>query len=490
MRMKASVLTRRRLALCGVAVVSAIVAATAGATPGGTAGPSSSQDPYVVRSQPGVVFKSILTAGDSVSKVGGGSYRMAGVPDGLGAFDNGDGTFTVLMNHELTATSGVARAHGGTGAFVTKLVIRKDDLAVVSGEDLIKQVYVWNGSSYILSPNLKFSRFCSADLPAKSALYNAATGKGFDGRLFMNGEENGPTGRGFAHSLDGRSFELPWLGKFSFENSLANPGTGDRTVVVSQDDQGGALGQVYVYAGDKKSSGATPVERAGLTGGSLYGVKVTGYPAEIGATGIPSGTRFGVYSFGDASSKSGAQLEIDSNANGVTQFRRPEDGAWDNSNPNVYYFVTTDQYPGTSRLWRLTFDDARHPELGGTIDMLLNGTEGQQMLDNIGVNGRGQIVALEDIGNQPALGKVWLYDLASDDLTQLAEHDPARFTPGAPGFITQDEETSGVIDVSSILGQGWYLLDDQVHAASSDPELVEGGQLLAMHVPPGKFPKK
>jgi len=37
---------------------------------------------------------------------------------GLGAFDNGDGTFTVLMNHELGATSGVARAHGGKGAFV------------------------------------------------------------------------------------------------------------------------------------------------------------------------------------------------------------------------------------------------------------------------------------------------------------------------------------------------------------------------------------
>ena len=489
MRMRASVLTRRPLAVCGVAVVSAIVAAAAaGATPGGTAGPSSSHDPYVVRSQPGVVFKSVVTAGDSVPKVGGGSYRMAGIPDGLGAFDNGDGTFTLLMNHEIPAASGSTHVHGGTGAFVSKWVIRKDDLAVVSGEDLIKQVYLWNGSTYALGSNVTFNRFCSADLAPMSAFYNPDTGKGFDGRLFLDGEENAG-GRGFAHVLDGNSFELPWLGKLAFENSLANPATGDRTVVASQDDQGGGLGQVYVYAGDKKSSGATPVERAGLTGGTLYGIKVTGFPAEIGATGIPSNTRFGVYAFGDASSKSGAQLEADSNTNGVTQFRRPEDGAWDSTNPNVYYFVTTDQYPGKSRLWRLTFDDAKHPELGGTIDMLLNGTEGQQMFDNITVNGNGQIVLQEDIGNQPALGKVWLYDLASDELTQLAEHDPALFTPGAPGFITQDEETSGVIDVSSILGEGWYLLDDQVHAASSDPELVEGGQLLAMHVPPGKFPK-
>ena len=32
---------------------------------------------------------------------------MVGIPDGLGAFDNGDGTFTVLMNHELGNTQGV-----------------------------------------------------------------------------------------------------------------------------------------------------------------------------------------------------------------------------------------------------------------------------------------------------------------------------------------------------------------------------------------------
>jgi hypothetical protein len=380
---------------------------------------------------------------------------MAGIPDGLGAFDNSDGTFTVLINHELTDARGVTRAHGALGAFVSKWVVRKDDLTVVSAEDLIEQVYLWTGGAFVLTPAVKFSRFCSADLPATSAFYDAETGKGFDGHLFMNGEEKGPEGRAFAHGLDGQSYELPWLGRFSWENSLANWGTGDRTVVVGSDDQGGGKGQLYVYAGDKKSTGATPVEKAGLTGGTLYGIKVTGYPAEIQATGIPSGTRFGVYSFGDVSARSGAQLEAESNASGVTNFRRPEDGAWDPTNRNVFYFVTTDQYPGKSRVWRLTFDDAARPALGGTIDMLLDGTEGQQMLDNIGPNGRGQIVALEDIGEQVALGKVWLYDVASDTLTQVAEHDPALFTPGAPAFITADEETSGVIDVSSILGQGW-----------------------------------
>jgi hypothetical protein len=63
---------------------------------------------------------------------------MAGIPDGLGAFDNGDGTITVLMNHELAATAGVPRAHGGTGAFVSRWQIRKSDLRVLNGRDLIE----------------------------------------------------------------------------------------------------------------------------------------------------------------------------------------------------------------------------------------------------------------------------------------------------------------------------------------------------------------
>ncbi len=35
-----------------------------------------------------------------------------------------------------------------------------------------------------------------------------------------------------------------------------------------------------------------------------------------------------------------------------------------------------------------------------------------------------------------------------------------------------------------ILGPGWFMFDVQVHKASTDPELVEGGQLLAMFVDP------
>ena len=129
-------------------------------------GPSSSQTPYVVPSAPGGKSTSILTAGDAVN-----GYLMAGVPDGLGAFDNGNGTFTLLMNHEIGNTAGATHAHGVTGSFVSKWVISKANLAVVSGSDLMQNVKLWNTAtnSYVTynaanpSPLAAFSRFCSAE---------------------------------------------------------------------------------------------------------------------------------------------------------------------------------------------------------------------------------------------------------------------------------------------------------------------------------------
>ena len=92
---------------------------------------------------------------------------------------------------------------------------------------------------------------------------------------------------------------------------------------------------------------------------------------------------------------------------------------------------------------------------------------------------------LEDVGNNAHLGKVWQYDPASDSLTQIAVHDPARFLTGGTHFLTQDEESSGVIDVTDILGNAGehaYLLDVQAHYTAGVPaDQVEGGQLLLIH---------
>lgn len=470
---------RRSHALVLGVVVAGAAAAVAIAAPGGSSGPSSSQPPYLVRSQPGVVLKSILTVGDTAPN----GYRMVGIPDGLGTFDNGDGTFTVLMNHELGSGVGAVRAHGAKGAFVSRWVIRKDDLAVVSGRDLIQTLNITTGTKAL-------NRLCSADLAPLSAFWTGS--KGYDGRIFLDGEEGGTEGRAFAHFAtgpeEGTSYELPALGKFAWENVVAHPDTGDKTVVVGTDD--GAGGQVYVYVGQKSATG-TAVERAGLKGGKLYGIKVAGLNAETD-TVAPISAAFTGFDLGDVSGKTGAEIEAASQAvvggsRVVTTFQRPEDGSWDPTSPNDFYFVTTASFTGQSRLWRLRFDDPANPAAGGTITQLLSSADGPRMMDNITVNGRGQIVIQEDIGNQDALGKVWLYTIASGSLVKVAEHDPERFAPGAPGFLTRDEESSGVIPAGEVLGEGWYLADVQAHYANADPELVEGGQLLALHVPPGKF---
>lgn len=459
-------------------------------------GPSSSATPYVVRSVPGVVTKSILTVGDSVNLKPDGitPYRLVGVPDGLGAFDNGDGTFTVLMNHELGATAGIVREHGAPGAFVSKWIIRKGSLEVIHGEDLIHNIATWNvGLSSYNTPatGVALGRLCSADLAAKEAFFNEASGLGFDGRIFLSGEEVGNEGRLFGHTLSGTSYELPRLGKFSWENSVANPATGNKTVVVGMDDS--TPGQVYVYIGDKTDTG-NPVQKAGLTNGNLFGVKINGITTESRDTGIASGSQFTLQSLGNVQNKSGATLQTESTAAGITEFLRPEDGAWDPSNPQDFYFVTTDRFDqvkagdgsqvGRSRLYRLHFNSLNNLTAGGHIDMLLDGTEPQQMMDNITITKRGDVMIQEDPGNQSHIAKVWRYSIENDTLNIVGHHDENKFFSGGLDFLTQDEESSGIIDVSDILGEGWCLLDVQAHYSLAG-ELVEGGQLLALHYPPG-----
>jgi hypothetical protein len=407
---------------------------------------------------------------------------MVGIPDGLGAFDNGDGTFTLLMNHELRPDAGVQRAHGAIGAFVSKWTIAKDDLRVIKGEDLIQQVATWNaatGSYEAPHKGVVFNRFCSADLAPLSAFYNAATGNGYPSRFYTNGEETSG-GRAFAHGLDGTSYELPALGKLAFENVVPNPGTGDETVVVATDDA--TPGQVYVFHG-RKQAGGSPVTRAGLDHGTLYGINVPGMRDESTGDFVPAGSfSLAKVGSGDARNLTGAALESASDAAEVTEFWRPEDAHWDPADPNVLYFATTAAFDAPSRLWRLTFDDVADPSKGGTIEAVLDGTEGQHMLDNLTVDGRGRTVLQEDPGNQAYLAKIRKYFPAQDRLVTVAQHDPQRFLPGAAAFLTHDEESSGIIDVGDILGEGWFLGDVQAHYAIPG-ELVEGGQLFALYVP-------
>lgn len=302
----------------------------------------------------------------------------------------------------------------------------------------------------------------------------------------MNGEETGAEGRAFGHIATGTNagttYELPYLGKFSWENSVASPAAGNKTVVAGLDDAT-INGQVYFYVGTKTNTGSE-VDKAGLNNGKLFGVAVAGMVSETSAEVPAAGTRFSLYDLGSVQNTTGAALDAASVAGGVTSFLRPEDGAWNPTSLRDFYFVTTNSFTAPSRLWRLRFDDVANPELGGTIEALLDGTEGQKMLDNIGFDQYGNLIMQEDPGNQAHNGKVWQYTVATDALKLIGQHDPSRFVPGGSRFITQDEESSGAIDVQHILGAGWFLLTDQAHDTVGIPaDIVENGQFLAMYNP-------
>lgn len=475
-------------------IVPIMLAACAGTASAQITGPSSSQSPYLLPSTPGVSTTSILTVGDTI-----GGYSMVGIPDGLGAFSSGTGgRFTLLMNHELGGTAGAVRSHGQTGAVVSRRQINAD-LRVASGRDhstSSADAYEYSPAtgawSNTPSPDQRWNRFCSGDLAAPSAFRFGSLGT--DARLYLNGEEAGAEGRAYAHVATGpatnQSWQLPHLGKFSWENSVASPFAQQKTIAMGTDDS--TPGRVYMYVGNKTASG-NDIERAGLTNGSLYGIRVSGLPAENRSSGA-SGT-FTTFNQGDVANRTGASLQTESAANGVTDSLRPEDGCWDTrpGMENNFYFVTTDRYEsgstdGDSRLYRMTFNDITNPQAGGTITMLLEGgAGGPPMMDNMCIDSLGRILIQEDIGAQDALSKVWLYDTNTAGLLEIAAHDPGRFGIGVPGPLTRDEESSGIIDASSMLGQGWFLLDVQAHYPVSG-QFVEGGQLLAMYADPSITP--
>lgn len=474
--------------LAAVTSLSLLVAGVAAAAPVET-GPTSSQSPYLVPVVDGASATSLLTVGDVV-----GGYKMVGIPDGMGTYDNGDGTYSVLVNHEINNLQGTVRAHGAIGSFVSKWTINKTTNAVTRGEDLMKRVMIGDGATGAFTPGtaVAFSRFCSADLPAQSAFFNAASGKGTQNKIFLNGEESGDEGRAVAHVVEGpaagTSYVLPWLGKFSWENAVANPETGDKTVVIGTDDS--TPGQVYVYIGDKRSSG-NDVEKAGLVGGKLYGVKVDGIGAvpnnETDTRSVPSGgAGFSLVEIPNAATSTGVAIDTASDSLGVTEFARPEDTAWDPTNPKAFYMATTASFTAISRLWHLEFANLANPLAGGRATVAVNGpafdaanVQGPRMMDNLTVTSNGNVLLQEDPGNQEYIAGIFEFNPRTKSVTRIFRHDPDRYRTGAPAFKTLDEESSGIIP-APFLGPNVYLANVQSHNATTDPETVQDGQLLVL----------
>lgn len=495
-------MTRRTRIATGAALASittlaaagGALATTAGKDAGTFIGPSTTVSPYVIPVDPAVAqITSLLTVDDQAATNG---YMMPGIPDGLGAYSDGAGGLTFLSHHEFGATAGTAHGPLATGSFISKWSLNPGTLEVSSGADLVSSV------DFAGTTPTTFARFCSADLATATGLYNSASGKGYNGNLFLGGEENGLEGRAYAADpLTGEVWVLPALGRTSFENVLVAPtATSDVTLAVGMNDSSTA-GQTanLVYVGTKTTTG-TVVEKAGLTNGSLFGIKLTnGATNDAGfrtTVGVGTSAAFEMVAITGAT---GAALQADALAKGVFGPDRSEDGVWDPQHPNDFYFVTTGSTAaanGRGGLWRMRFTDVTNPAAGGTLTLLVDHASahaatddstnqpGFYMPDNMGIDANGHILIQEDPGNDGYLARIWAYDIATNRLLPVATFDPARFGSSAASPITLDEESSGIIPVPQ-LGADTFLFDAQVHTATglSNPTRdQERGQYLTMKV--------
>jgi hypothetical protein len=424
------------------------------------------QPPYVVPVENGVVVRALLTVGDPASS-DVPPYSFEESPAGIGVVDNGDDTYTLLVSHDLSGEESSVRAHGAGGAFVSRFSV--SELLVGGGSDLGERAMLWNpGESWYDPPEaVTFEYLHSGVVADGAALYDAASGMGYDGALYLNGEQTSAEGRALAFGLDGDIWDLPALGKMPFGSVVAHPATGETTVVAVTSYAPG--GYVYFHFGTKSDTG-TPVEMAGLSGGRLYGLRVDGYLDE-GEVGIPSAS-FDLADLGDVTNSAAAQIEGAAVMQSATKFELPAGGAWEPVRGAYFYFVTTTS-PDVGRLWRLRFESPADPLAGGVLEMLLDGSEGQRQLDGLAVDARGYVYLAERPGGDPRLSRILRYDILYDTLIAVAEADPARF--GDAGSSTS-ENIFGITDASNVLGPGWLLFTLQ-------DQSVQSGQLLALYDP-------
>jgi hypothetical protein len=477
----------------------------------------SNTKPYAVGIAEGYETTALISAGDTVPETSNAAkqYKIVGIPDGLGAHGNPDGTKTIFMNHELTSATISEPTIGdplNRGALVSKLIVDSNG-NVVSGErayDLVFNENEFVGPAPAVGNSTRpFSRFCSGHL--------AGPADGLDRWIYFTNEEEGTP----ANSFDGKGgltvaivdnalYTLPKLGRFAWENSIMQPNHGTQTVIMSMEDGPAALdatvenSQVYMYVGKKdRSAGNGVLRRNGLDNGELY-VLAPSDPARSSEASFASGSIEVEWKLiPNAGDLDEAQLEAASDQAGAIRFGRPEDGAFNKRDRDEFFFVTTGEAPGANALGRL-YSLRLHPgnvTKGGTLTVVYNAdTEiaaGRDIAispDNIDVSD-DYLMVNEDgtASSRPVMasknrdGSIWRFDIVkgkvgvdASSATRVAELDP----PGRDGAAVGPGvwETSGIVDASSLFGEEAWLFDVQAHSptAAPGPNTVEDGQLLLM----------
>ena len=493
----------------------------------GVAGPTfaaTSVKPYVEPVGGDYEVKALFSADDKVPLLGGESgqqYRMVGIPDGLGARPNGDGTSALYMNHELGYTALSEPVVGGPknrGAIVSQWILDEDGDpvagrraydSVYDGDELLGPAPVVGNEAQMPS---QFARFCSGFL--------AGPGQGFDRWIYLTNEEDASASTfdglgGLSVAIfDNELHTLPALGRYSKENTVVQPGHGKRTVIFSFEDGPATLdNQLYMYVGEKdRSARASVLERNGLVDGKVYVFRALD-PAMNSERTFTSGSVTGEWvEIPNADELTAEELEAASDAVGAMTFVRPEDGAFNPNNRNEVFFDTTGSSSGAddgvNELGRL-YSLRLHPgnPLGPAgLSIVYNadtivaaGGDIAISPDNLDLSRRHLMINEDGTTESRAVmaakgrdGSIWRFDLDKGPVhavgvdaataTRVAQLDP----PGRDGVAVGPGvwETSGIIDASTLFGRDTWISDVQAHPPTTAPGgstvTVEDGQLFLM----------
>ncbi len=320
---------------------------------------------------PALQVSSLITNGEFTNSLNRGEevYAPTGIFDGLGAYDNRNGTYTVLANSELGNTAGAPYLVDGvalTGARISKFIIDKDvdndasngyQSAVISGGIAYSKIVDANGNRVTDAAQINggLSRFCSGSFEEANRF---GTGRGFANAIYLTGEE---TTNGLTYALDTKTdtmYALAGLGRAGWETAI-QVDTGSRNTVglLVLDDN---TAPIYLWVGSKsKLNGADFLQRNGLAKeqGNLYTWVPTANSigTSAGAAGVPDSADLNALALGTAASGrwaligSGTQvagwdqatLRANANALGALQLSRLEDASINPLNGKQVVFATT-----------------------------------------------------------------------------------------------------------------------------------------------------
>ena len=320
---------------------------------------------------PALQVSNLITNGEFTNGLnpGDGVYAPTGIFDGLGAFDNRNGTYTVLANSELGNTVGVPYLVDGvalTGARISKFIIDKDvdnDLsngyqsAVIAGGMAYSKIVDANGNRVTDAAQLNggLSRFCSGSFEAANRF---GFRRGLAESMYLTGEE---TTNGLTYALDTKTdtlYALAGLGRAGWETAIqVDTGSTNTVGLLLLDDN---TAPIYLWVGKKSNAiGADFLQRNGLAKeqGNLYTWVPTANSigTSAGTVGVPDSADLNALALGTAAAGrwalvgSGSQvagwdqttLRANANGLGALQLSRLEDANVNPLNGKQVVFATT-----------------------------------------------------------------------------------------------------------------------------------------------------